>query len=122
MSERAKTIVKIALLIVSVVAIMLLTFSIIDHATDIRQYEKIISEISLDTNRDDEILFYRQILGELFRQLFAVVISVICLAGLNAYIWLFHKIPSAEERTQIAAKRKEKKKQKLQEELNKLEK
>ena len=122
MSERAKMIVKIALLIVSVVAITLLIFSIIDHAMDIRQYEKIISEISLDTNRDDEILFYRQILSELFRQLFAVIISIICLAGLNAYIWFFHKIPSAEERAQIAAERKEKKKQKLQEELDKLEK
>lgn len=121
MSERAKIIVKIALLVVSVVAVVLLIVSALDCADRI-EYHKIMLIDSQAEGSDFSIQYHKGELKLFSQQLAGNIIGIICLAGLNAYIWFFHKIPSAEERAQIAAERKEKKKQKLQEELDKLEK
>ena len=120
MSERAKIIVKIALLVVSVVAVALLIFSASECADRVQLYKSLIASDSLTEGWESTVDFYRGELKLFSQQLAGNIIGIICLAGLNAYIWFFHKIPSAEERA--AAERKEKKKQKLQEELDKLEK
>lgn len=106
---------------VSVAAVVLLIVSASGCADRIQFYKYWIAsnssqgwESTVELDKVELKFFSQQLAGN--------IIGIICLAGLNAYIWFFHKIPSAEERAKIAAERKEKKKQKLQEELNKLEK
>lgn len=118
MSERAKTVVKIALLVVSVVAIVLLIIDAANSAESMRYY---LQELARPEADEWDIEFFQTSLNIVVQRLAAEILSIIVLACFNLYIWLFHKIPTAAQRKELAEKRLELKKRKLQERQEKLQ-
>ena len=87
MSERAKTIVKIVLLAMSVVAVVLLIIEAIDSAEGLRDYHW---QLTRPDPEEQFFEFYQSGLNRCIQRLAAEILSIIALSCFNLYIWFFH--------------------------------